>query len=436
MVFIGEPMPDLPAIFSELWRHMGSHLWRHKWRWLILVLALLAAAAGLRGWLGPQVQADVVLRRDVVQTVVASGHVQTPHRVDMGAQITGTVARVPVTDGQSVQAGQVLIELAADDLQAVARQSAQAVVQAEGRLRQLQTLHNPVAQQALRQAQLQADHAQATLTRQNELFDQGFIGQAALDEARKALALAGSQVETARQQVASVSASGSDTLLAQGVVAEAQAAAQAARAKAAYARISAPVAGLLIGRNVEVGDVVQPGKVLMTLSPEGRTQLVVQVDEKNLHLIALGQQALASADAYPQQRFKAVVAYINPGVNAQTGAVEVRLDVSESVAYLQQDMTVSVDIEVARQSGALTVPTRLVLDLQSAAPWVWRVAAGHAERRTLRLGLRGGAWVEVLDGLAEGDQVLPPPVSWRAGQRVRVLSTASTASSLSPVSGG
>lgn len=395
---------------------------------MALVLALLTAVAGVRWWLGPQVQGETVSRRDVLQTVVASGHVQTPHRVDIGAQITGTVARVPVTDGQNVQAGQVLIELAADDLQAVARQTAQAVAQAQGRLRQLQTLHNPVAQQALRQAQVQADHAQATLARQNELFEQGFIGQAALDEARKALALARAQAETARQQLASVSASGSDTLLAQGAVAEAQAAAQAAQAKAAYARISAPAAGQLIGRHVEVGDVVQPGKVLMTLSPEGRTQLVVQVDEKNLHLIALGQPALASADAYPQQRFKAVVAYINPGVNAQTGAVEVRLDVPETVAYLQQDMTVSVDIEVARRTGTLTVPTGVVHDLQSAAPWVWRVAAGHAERRTLRLGLRGGAWVEVLDGLAEGDQVLQPPVGVRAGQRVRVMSPASSAS--------
>jgi HlyD family secretion protein len=413
-------MPDFSAIFSKLWRH--------KWLWMALVLALLTAVAGVRWWLGPQVQGETVSRRDVLQTVVASGHLQTPRRVDIGAQITGTVARVPVTDGQNVQAGQVLIDLAADDLQAVARQTAQAVAQAQGRLRQLQTLHNPVAQQALRQAQVQADHAQATLARQNELFEQGFIGQAALDEARKALALARAQAETARQQLASVSASGSDTLLAQGAVAEAQAAAQAAQAKAAYARISAPVAGQLIGRHVEVGDVVQPGKVLMTLSPEGRTQLVVQVDEKNLHLIALGQPALASADAYPQQRFKAVVAYINPGVNAQTGAVEVRLDVPETVAYLQQDMTVSVDIEVARRSLALTVPTGVVHDLQSTAPWVWRVAASHAERRTLRLGLRGGAWVEVLDGLAEGDQVLQPLVGVRAGQRVRVVSPASSAS--------
>jgi len=187
------------------------------------------------------------------------------------------------------------------------------------------------------------------------------------------------------------------------------------------------VAGQLIGRHVEVGDVVQAGKVLMTLSPEGRTQLVVQVDEKNLHLIALGQSALASADAYPQQRFRAAVAYIHPAVNAQTGAVEVRLDVPEAVAYLQQDMTVSVDIEVARRSGALTVPTGVVHDLQSAAPWVWRVAAGHTERRTLRLGLRGAAWVEVLEGLVEGDQVVAETINLRMGQQVRVMSPTSSA---------
>jgi len=58
--------------------------------------------------------------------------------------------------------------------------------------------------------------------------------------------------------------------------------------------------------------VVQPGKALMVLSPAGPTQLVVQIDEKNLHLLTVGQPAQASADAYPEQRFAAEVTYINP----------------------------------------------------------------------------------------------------------------------------
>ena len=125
---------------------------------------------------------------------------------------------------------------------------------------------------------------------------------------------------------------------------------------------SAPRDGTLIARNVEVGDVVQPGKVLMRLSPAGLTQLVVDIDEKNLHLLALGQRALASADAYAQQRFTAELSYINPGVNAQTGSVQVKLDVPNPPPKLQQDMTVSVDIEVARHAQALLLPGSVVHD--------------------------------------------------------------------------
>jgi HlyD family secretion protein len=360
-----------------------------------------------------------VQRRDLLQTVVASGRVETPHRVDIGAQITGTVARVPVVEGQAVKAGDVLIELVSTELQSAKRQAELAVVQAQGRLRQLNDLQGPVVQQTLRQAQASLDAARASGQRNQALFEQGFIGQAALDESRKALALADAQALAAQKQVASTQVGGAEHSLAVGAVAEAQANAEVVGAKARYAVVKAPVSGQLIGRTVEVGDVVQAGKVLMTLSPEGATQLVVQIDEKNLRLIALGQQALASADAYPQQKFKAQVAYINPGINAQTGAVEVKLDVQEPVHTLRQDMTVSVDMAVARKPQALALQVGHVNDINGPAPWVWLRDAGHAVRRPVRLGLRGGAWVEVLAGLREGDAVIAMPNTLREGQRVR-----------------
>ena len=396
---------------------------QHGGQLLLGLMALLLGAALLRWWMGPQVQTEAVQRRDLLQTVVASGRVETPHRVDIGAQITGTVARVPVADGQAVKAGDVLIELVSTELQSAKRQAELAVLQAQGRLRQLNDLQGPVVQQTLRQAQASLDTARASWQRNLALFEQGFIGQAALDESRKALALADAQVLSAQKQVASTQAGGAEYTLAVGAVAEAQANAEVLSAKARYAVIKAPVSGQLIGRNVEVGDVVQAGKVLMTLSPEGATQLVVQIDEKNLRLIALGQQALASADAYPHQQFKAQVAYINPGINAQTGAVEVKLDVPESVQTLRQDMTVSVDMEVARKPQALALQLSQVNDINGPAPWVWLLDAGHAVRRPVRLGLRGGAWVEVLDGLREGDAVIAMPNTLtnalHEGQRVR-----------------
>jgi HlyD family secretion protein len=404
------------ACMNAVWTRIRQHGVKLLWG----VLALFLGAAMLRWWVGPQVQTEAVQRRDVLQTVVASGRVETPHRVNMGAQITGTVARVPVTEGQTVKAGDVLVELVGTELQSARRQAQQAVVQAQNRLRQMNELQGPVVQQTLRQAQASLDTAQASWQRNQALFGQGFIGQAALDESRKTLALADAQVRAAQQQVTSTRAGGAEHSLALGAVAEAQANAETVNAKARYALIQAPASGQLIGRNVEVGDVVQAGKVLMTLSPEGAMQLVVQIDEKNLRLMALGQQALASADAYPQQPFKAQVAYINPGINAQTGAVEIKLDVLEPQQNLKQDMTVSVDLAVARKPQVLALQVGRVNEISGASPWVWLVQASHAVRRPVRLGLRGGAWEEVLEGLREGDAVITSPIVLREGQRVRV----------------
>jgi HlyD family secretion protein len=401
---------------NAVWTWIRQHGVKLLWG----VLALFLGAALLRWWVGPQVQTDAVQRRDLLQTVVASGRVETPHRVNIGAQITGTVARVPVTEGQTVKAGDVLVELVGTELQSAQRQAKQAVVQAQNRLRQMNELQGPVLQQTLRQAQASLDTAQASWQRNQALFEQGFIGQAALDESRKALALADAQVRAAQQQVTSTRAGGAEHSLALGAVLEAQANAETVNAKARYAVIQAPASGQLIGRNVEVGDVVQAGKVLMTLSPEGAMQLVVQIDEKNLRLMALGQQALASADAYPQQPFKAQVVYINPGINAQTGAVEIKLDVLEPQKNLKQDMTVSVDLVVARQPQVLALQVGRVNEISGASPWVWLVQAGRVVRRPVRLGLRGGAWVEVLEGLREGDAVITSPIALREGQRVRV----------------
>ena len=393
---------------------------RYRWQALAALVVVAGLAVwGARWWRGPLVSTEAVQRRDFVQTVVASGHVEAPHRVDVGAQITGKVLRVPVAEGQGVKAGDLLIELEAAELTAAGRQADVAVVQAQARLRQLQEVQAPVAAQTLRQAQVSLDNARAVQARNQELFSKGFISQAALDDARKTVDLADAQMRTTQKQLEGKSVTGSDRALAEADVASARASAQAARARAGYAAITAPMAGTLIARNVEVGDVVQPGKLLMTLSPRGATQIVVQIDEKNLALLALGQGALASADAYAVQRFAATVGYINPGVNATTGAVEVKLDVAAPPAVLKQDMTVSVDIEVARRPNALIVALAAVHDPDSATPWVLRVEGRHAVRRDVRLGLRSGGLAVVTEGLAEGDSVVTSPATLAPGARMR-----------------
>lgn len=370
--------------------------------------------------IGARRPVTTVARSDLVQTVVASGRVQTPFRVEIGSQITGTVAAIPVAEGQAVNRGQLLVALDDREARAALDQAQASLAQAQARLAQLREVGLPVALQAVRQAEVNLQNVRRQYERNRQLRSQGFIGQAQLDDVQRNVDVAESQLRTARLQAQSNRQEGSDYLLAVTAIDQAQANLRMAQTKFDYCSILAPADGVLIARDVERGDVVQPGKTLMVLSPNGQTQLVVQMDEKNLAGLRVGQKALASADAYASLRFAAELAYINPAVDPQHGSVEVKFNVSDPPAYLRQDMTVSVDTEVARRPAALVVPTDLVHDIDGGAPWVWKLHDGRAIRQAVATGVRGGIRVEILGGLQAGEQVIGGN-SITQGQRIRAL---------------
>ena len=402
--------------------YLLHRLWAYRWFGLAL-----AVAAGIAAWqaarvlVGPAVVVDVVRRGDLVQTVVASGHVETPYRVEIGSQITGTVEEVLVAEGQTVVQGQPLIRLDSRELKATLIQAQGALAQAEARLRQMQELVLPAAKEALAQAQAVLLNAQQSHDRTVELARTGSATRAALDDAVRVLNVARTQARSAELQVFTASPGGSDAVMAQTQLDQARANLETASSRLAYATISAPRDGILIARAVERGTVAQPGKALLVLAPRGETQLVIQLDERNLGLLALGQRALASADAFPDQRMDAVVVYINPGIDIARAAVEVKLLVTEPPAYLRQDMTVSVDIETARRSQTLVVPARGVREAVSSAPWVMRVREGRASRQPVKLGLRGANSIEILDGVGEGDELVPVNSGVVTGQKIRAM---------------
>ena len=357
---------------------------------------------------------------ELVQNVVASGRVISPQRVTVALQGTGRVLRVAVAEGQAVEAGQLLIELDNSDSRASLAQASGAALQAQAKLRQLSELSQPQAIEALAQAQATLLQANKTLIRNRELVAQGFVSQAAVDDAQRAVDVAASQVASAQAQVKTNTAGGSDRLLADAALRQAQAGQQLARAKLEQGLVYAPSGGVLISRSVEVGDIVQPGKALMVLAASGQMQISVQIDEKNLAKIALGQMAYGSADAFAKERFDAVVAYINPGVDATRGSVEVKLNIANPPAYLRQDMTVSVDIETARRTATIVIPTSTLEDAATDKPWVLVVRGKHAVKQFVTLGLLGDTRVEVLQGIAKGEGVIPKSkLGVKAGQRVR-----------------
>ena len=388
----------------------------------LLAAAALAAYVGRNALLGTPVETVEVLRADLVQTVVASGRVMSPRRVRVGAVITGRVVAIPVTEGQAVKKGAELVLLEDKDVRAALAQAQAGVAQAEAKVRQLREVGLPAAQQALLQAEATLTQVRGQFDRTKRLQAQGFVGQSQLDDAQRNLDVAESQARAARVQVETNSTRGSDFAMAMTALEQARAAERVAQAKLPDMVVRAPVDGVLISRNVEVGDIVQPGKELFLLAPAGETQVIVQIDERNLSQLSLGQKALGSADAFPGRRFPAELIYINPGIDALRGSVEVRLRAPSPPDYLRQDMTVSVDIEVARRAQAVVAPTQAVRDATTAQPWVLAVRNGRAERVPVKVGLRGDGRLEVLEGAAPGDALIPASLGLiTAGQKVRAL---------------
>ena len=405
-----------------------SPVWRWLKRGLLAALVLAVAGFALRNViLGTPVEAYRAVRSDLVQSVVASGRIVTPQRVAVGAVITGRVERIPVQEGQGVSRGDILVVLDDRDERAAVAQARAAVAQAEAKVRQLRELGLPAAEQGLVQAQANLTQARRQYDRAADLKARGFVSQSALDDAQRNLDVAESQLRAAGLQVRSNSAAGSEFAVAQTALEQARASLGVAQAKLDDTVIRAPVDGTLIARAVEPGNVVQPGKELMALAPAGETQVVVQIDEKNLAQLRVGQKALGSADAFPRERFAAELVYINPGIDALRGAVEVKLRVADPPEYLRQDMTVSVDIEVARSAGTVVVPAEVVREANSVQPWVLAVDGGRATRRAVKLGLKGDGRMEVLEGVAPGDHLISaaqPAVT--AGQRVRAIAAGGT----------
>jgi len=406
---------------GRLWSRLLS--WLRAWTgWIATgtVITIAAVYLGTPYVLGPVVAIEQVKRQDVIQTVVASGQVQTPYRLNVAAQVTGTVTDVPVAEGQSVQAGTLLVSLDDREVREAVRLAEGVAEQGKARLKQLVAVTAPTAAESKKQAEAALRNAQATYDRAFKLQHQGFATGATLDDARRALDVAKSQVQAAGLQVTTAMPGGMDYLLAQTQLAQSEASLHSAETKLSYTQIKAPRDGTLISRNVERGNTVQPGVTLMVLAPAGETQIVVQIDEVNLGLLQLGQRATVSADAYPKLVFDTQLTYINPSIDAQRGSVEVKLSVPVPPAYLRQDMTVSAEIEVARRPQAIVVEASSVRDLAGAKPWVMVVEGNRARRRDIAVGTIGDTAVEVLSGLAPGELVVRGPTTTLSdGQRVR-----------------
>lgn len=386
--------------------------------WLLVLAAVVAAVLFMQRPKAVAVDIVVAKTEDVQTSVVASGRVLAPARVDIGATVTGRVQRVAVREGARVAAGELLVQLEKQELAAALNQALAARDRARARLTSVTTLALPTARGSLTQAEANLAVAEQEWQRAQELVAKGFISKSRLDETERQLKVARAQLDSARAQVGAQESAGAEAQQARSQLVEAEAALELARARLAQADIRAPESGVVLERVIEPGDIAQPGRRMMTLALDGPARLIVQVDEKNLPLLEQGRAALAAADAFPSQRFEALIAYVSPGVDAARGTIELRLDVPRPPDFLRADMTVSIDVAGPLLKQALFIPAEAIRQLQSDAPYVLVERAGQALKLSIRTGLQTQGRVQVVGGIAAGDRVILSR-EVEAGMRVR-----------------
>jgi len=382
---------------------------RYKPWIMIILLVLLVSFAIYRWWQGPLLPSYEVVSSPLIQTVVASGRVEKVSRTQIGSEITGVVLERLVQEGDRVSRGDVLLVLKSDEISAQVRQ-------AEAELKELATTRRPQAEFDLANAKVQLEQAQREAVRRRNT-ELGILSAEEREKSIEAEKLARNNLESARLKVAS---------LAPDKVEETKLREQLAalQAQLAKTKIRAEVSGIILTRNVEPGDLVQPSQTLFTIALDGATEIRVPFDERNLPLLALQQKAAVITDAYPDQPFPAHINFIAPSIDAQRGTVDVRLTVDPVPDFLRQDMTVSVNVETNKREQTLVIPNDALSSISGNKAMVILVRDRKIQRHPITLGLRGLVMSEVVAGLKEGDHVLTDAESvLKDGIRVRIEQT-------------
>jgi HlyD family secretion protein len=386
-------------------------------------LGLCAIAIFFFSGRGTAVEVALVTQGKMLQSVVTSGRIVDLARTEVSSQAMARIESIAVREGDRVQAGQVLVRLRDDEAQAALVQARAAVLEAQGRLRQIQTVSDPVSAQVLAQANAANLQAQQELVRARDLLRQGFVSQSRLDEAERAANASQAAMLAASIQAKGNQSGGVELALAQARLDQALAQQQAASARLDQLSLRAPAAATVIVRSADPGDTAQAGKSILTLVGGGETRIQASVDEKNLKYLQLGQMASANADAYPRRPFTAKLIYIAPAVDAQRGTVELKLRVEPSVDYLRPDMTVSVEIVTAQVADALMLPSDAVRRDATGASFVWVNRDGRARAVPVQTGLQGIGSTQIVKGLAKGDRAILPGSTLAEGDKVREQST-------------
>ncbi|MCX6616530.1 MAG: efflux RND transporter periplasmic adaptor subunit [Acidobacteria bacterium] len=434
---------ELESLRIERDRRPGPRRGLPGWAWKLLVAAVAVGAAGLL-WRGAGPQAVDVARlttievKEAATVLVAGGYVVAHHKIQLGSKVVGRVAWIGVEKGDRVKKDQVLVRLDNTEYRAQVEQARGALQAAAARLAQLQTGSRP---EEIQQARARADETEANLRNAQTNYDRtrgldrdGVVSKQELDRARDQLDMARAQAEQAHKNYELVHQGPRREEIDQGraLVEQARGALRYYETMLDATEIRSPIDGTVLERLVETGEMVTTMFVgetgakssVVSLADLNDLQVEVDISQTEFARVSLGQPCAVVPDAFPDRRYRAVVAEIAPQANRQKATVQVKVQVKNPDAYLRPEMNARVSFEDPRAGQAsvrqLLAPRSALFQADGKSA-VMAVENGRAVIKLVTAGEEMGGSVRIASGL-NGDEtlVVGSPAALKSGQRLRV----------------
>lgn len=389
---------------------------RNNKKLLFIMAGVLLAGCLLFYWLRPaSVAALTVTEQEYIPSLLLSGEVIAEGSTLLSSLSTGKVVACPVTKGESVKKGQLLVQI--DDTQArIERErAASAVRTAAAQLEKAQTVTFEQARATSIQADLALEAAQRDYEQTKALAEAGAVSQTQLEQSQRNLKLNQELARSARAALESVSGSGSAIAILQAELQQRQLDLQEKERLLAEYQILAPADGELLDLYVKPGELLTSGSRAALLAAGQGLRVKVQPDQRYADLAAVGNKAQVWITNDAGVKWDASVVYTEPLGNAEQGSFTAELAFDQEPP-LYPGQLLSVQLFAAKQPDAVILPENY-LTMQDGQNGVWKAIDGRAEFVTVQLGIRTGDGVVVTQGLKEGDMVLLPE-GLQEGQRV------------------
>ncbi len=398
----------------------GNNGRRRRRRFVLggIVLALLIGVGiGVTAALRPDFKIDPsklasVERGDIARSVVATGKIQPLSEVEIKSKASGIVKKIYVDAGDRVKTGQILAELDKEQLRAN-------VAEARANLMAAQAAQKS-AEATYERNKVEAEgpdvpFLKLTMDRARQLFKDGLIASSVMEDAEKAYQLGLNKQMSAQRNVA---VSLAEVARAKAQVAQAQAALDRAGEDLRYSTITSPIDGLVLSRDVQVGDAVSSILVLgsqatliMTLGDVSDVYVLGKVDEADIGKVYVGQPARIVVESFKDKKFEGRVTKISPlGVEKDNVTTfEVRVSIHNPTGELRTNMSANAEIILEEKKNVLLIPEAAVIYEKDHSTFVEvpdpRADKGR-KKMAVKLGISNGVKTELLAGLSERQQII------------------------------